>query len=40
MFTINYKWKERIEVISLKLKERAFRVEGIGFPIDTGRELI
>lgn len=29
-----------MEVISLKLKERAFRVEGTGFPMDSGRELI
>ena len=40
VFTLSYGWKHRTEVISLKLKERAFRVEGTGFPLDTGRELI
>jgi hypothetical protein len=36
-FTVNYLWKERMEKIKIKLKERAFRIEGVGQPLQTGR---
>ena len=39
-FTVHYLWKEKNEKLRIKLKERAFRIEGAGHPTDTGRELI
>lgn len=36
-FVISYIWKESIEKIKIKLKQRAFRVEGVGKPTESGR---
>lgn len=38
--SLHYEWKGQAERITVKLKERAFRMEGSGHPLEAGCQLI